>query len=112
MREAGSRGDRAGHVRGDPMTTFLVLLAAVVLLGYWISLRLHPYAACPTCEGRGRHHGALFNRSWRPCHACDGRGRRQRLGARLLGYGMPRFWRPTRRRAPRTSDWPSEGRHP
>jgi hypothetical protein len=48
------------------MTTFLVLLAAVLLLGYWISLRLHPYTACPTCEGRGRHHGALFNRSWRP----------------------------------------------
>ena len=96
---------------GGIMTTIIVL-GAVLLVGYWISLRLHPYTNCLTCEGRGRHYGAVFSRYWRPCHACDGRGRRQRRGARVLGYGMPRYWRPTRRRPPQTTTFPTQDRHP
>jgi hypothetical protein len=94
------------------MITFLVLTAVVWLVGYSISLRLHPYTACPTCRGRGRHYGMVFRSNWRPCHACDGKGRRQRWGARWLGLGMPRFGRPTGRRAPRTIEWPVDGRNP
>jgi DnaJ-class molecular chaperone len=73
----------------------LLVIGLLMLAVYVASVCLHPYMACEACEGRGRHQGSWFNKSFRPCHVCSGTGRKQRLGARVLGRGQPR--RPGRR---------------
>lgn len=67
-------------------------LVAVVLIvgGYVVSLYIHPYVKCGTCNGGARHRGALFSYAARPCHGCSGTGQQQRLGSKLLGRGQRR----------------------
>ena len=67
---------------------FLVL----VLGGYLLSLRLHPFRSCPACKGRraaGRHHGSFYTYSHRRCRRCGGTNRQERLGTRV-GLGRAR----------------------
>ena len=85
----------------------LVVLVVVLLVGYRLSLTLHPYTNCEACEGRSRHVGAIFTYARRPCHVCFGTGQKQRFGARLLGLGTPRSARPWGRFAPPTSLYPT-----
>lgn len=65
----------------------LVVGAVVVVVGYVLSLLLHPYTRCGTCKGSPRHYGSIFKRAFRLCSACGGSGRERRLGARLLKIG-------------------------
>jgi len=67
--------------------TILIIAGAVLVLGYLLSLVLHPYARCSTCKGSPRHYGSIFSRAFRLCSACGGSGRERRLGARILGIG-------------------------
>lgn len=83
---------------------FLILAAAVI--AYLVSCALHPYIACETCEGKGKHVGALFPKASRPCHKCSGTGQKQRLGVRFLGRGKPR--KSSSRIAPRSSSFKSK----
>ena len=62
----------------------LLIGAAVLIVGYLLSLLLHPYTRCSTCKGSPRHYGSIFTRAFRLCSACGGSGRQRRLGARLL----------------------------
>lgn len=78
----------------------LVLLIAATAAVYLGSCLLHPYIACETCEGKGRHVGTLFTNASRPCHKCSGSGQKQRRGAVLFGRGKPR--KSASRIAPRT----------
>ena len=78
----------------------IVMSAVVVYLG---SCLLHPYIACETCGGKGKHSGALFSRASRPCHACSGAGQKQRAGAVLFSRGKPR--KSSGRVAPRSSSF-------
>ncbi len=71
------------------MLVLVVILASAIGV-YVVSCLLHPYVACETCEGKGKHSGALFTKASRPCHACSGTGQKQRAGAVLLGVGKPR----------------------
>ncbi len=87
------------------MTTFLIVAGVVLLVGYRLSLTLHPYVNCRRCKGRSRHTGFFFSYARRPCHICFGSGTRQRLGARLLGLGTPMSARPWGRFAPRASEF-------
>jgi hypothetical protein len=73
----------------------LILIALVVLVGYLVSLRLHPWRNCRPCKGTGRHRGALYKYSQRSCTACGGNGRRGRLGVRVIHSGA-RVWGETR----------------
>jgi hypothetical protein len=79
----------------------LVLILVSAIAVYLGSCMLHPYVACETCEGKGKHSGALFTKASRPCHACSGAGQKQRAGAVLLSRGKRR--KSTSRIAPRTS---------
>jgi len=76
------------------------MLALIVIVGYVLSVFVHPYVKCGRCKGLGRHHGALFSYSQRPCHHCAGTGRTRRFGAYLLGRG--KRTRPTGRVQPPT----------
>lgn len=61
----------------------LWIIALLGGLGYVISLRLHPYRPCRSCNG-GRRCGAVFRRSFSLCGKCGGTGRAERLGVRLF----------------------------
>jgi hypothetical protein len=75
---------------GQQWTMAAGITAAFALL-YYASLRLYPYTKCRWCDGKSRVKAwAPFGYAFRPCHRCSGRGRKQRLGARILGYGEPR----------------------
>lgn len=65
----------------------LVVLGAILLVAYLVSLRLHPMRRCRPCKGTGRHFGAVFKSSHRGCTSCGGNGRRARLGVNLLHRG-------------------------
>jgi len=72
----------AGSAAGSKELTLVVVFMVV---GYFISLRLHPYTRCRVCTHTPRrHHGAIFNYAYRPCRACGGSGRKDRLGVRVL----------------------------
>lgn len=62
---------------------FLIILAIVALLGYYVSLRRWPERKCRRCAGGGRNAGSNGRRFGR-CKRCGGSGRELRLGARLL----------------------------
>lgn len=68
-----------------------VLLLAAVSIAFWlVSLWLHPYRPCPRCSahavkrgGSGRNRGS-GKRSFGSCRKCDGTGRVRRIGARAV----------------------------
>ncbi|MBI1759392.1 MAG: hypothetical protein HYR62_09235 [Actinobacteria bacterium] len=66
------------------MPVSFAILAAIVGT-YLLSLYLHPYSKCKTCNGTGKHAGAMFGYAFRACRSCGGSSRRLRLGAKFLG---------------------------
>jgi DnaJ-class molecular chaperone len=69
----------------------LIVPALIVVIGYLLSLRLHPWHKCRRCRGRGHHTGAVFKYSRRACTSCGGNGRRARLGVRVF-HGGRQVW--------------------
>ena len=61
------------------MGTVLVI-AVVVAVGYYVSLRLWPWRNCGRCQGTGRNVGSS-NKRYGRCRKCGGVGRQLRLGA-------------------------------
>lgn len=68
----------------------LVIIAVLIVAGYLVSLRVHPYSRCRACKGGGRHWGSVYKYAQRPCRSCGGSGRHDRLGARILRIGQDR----------------------
>lgn len=68
-----------------------ILLGAAVAWAvfYFISCALHPYLNCKKCDGRGKHNGYVWEKSYRSCTRCSGTGRRRRWGTYLLRRGEP-----------------------
>lgn len=66
---------------------FIVLVGAVAVAGYLISLRIHPLNKCRVCKMTGRHYGSVFASNWRRCRACSGTGRKDRLGVKIFFGG-------------------------
>jgi DnaJ-class molecular chaperone len=66
-----------------PAVVVGVLVAAGAGVGYWVSLRLYPYTACPKCGGSGRNAGSN-RRRWGSCRRCGGSGKRWRWGVRVF----------------------------
>ena len=62
----------------------VIIIGILVVAGYWISLRVHPYAKCRVCKGSGRHFGSMYKNTLRRCRKCGGSGRQDRLGVRLF----------------------------
>ena len=65
------------------MSIFIILIL-VAIIGYYVSLRAHPYTKCRLCNGRGRHFGSVYMYAHRRCRKCGGTGRKDRLGVRLF----------------------------
>jgi len=65
------------------MSIFIILII-VFIVGYYLSLRAHPYTKCRLCGGRGRHFGTVYTYAQRRCRKCGGTGRKDRLGVRLF----------------------------
>jgi hypothetical protein len=63
---------------------FVVVGWAVIVVGYLVSLQLHPHYNCRACRGTGSHSGFLFGWSHRRCNSCGGQGRRRRLGTMMV----------------------------
>jgi len=63
---------------------FLILIIILFVVGYFISLRLHPLTKCRLCKGTGRHFGSMYTYAQRRCRKCGGNGRVDRLGVRLF----------------------------
>jgi hypothetical protein len=76
------------------MGTVLVI-AAVMAVSYYISLRVWPMRNCARCQGSGRNAGSTAKRYGR-CRKCGGTGRRMRPGAGMINQGRRLPPRPTR----------------
>jgi DnaJ-class molecular chaperone len=66
---------------------FIVIVAIIVIIGYYLSLRAHPFTKCKLCNGRGRHFGTVYTSSFRRCRKCGGTGRKDRFGVRFINRG-------------------------
>jgi hypothetical protein len=78
-----SRFPAAAHL--TPRLTAGVAAAVVLLVvGYWVSLRLRPYAVCRRCQGYGKVRGQFFTWGRAFCRKCGGTGCVPRLGTHLL----------------------------
>jgi DnaJ-class molecular chaperone len=66
---------------------WLVLLGAVVIVGYVLSVRFHPLKKCSTCKGSGRLFGRFYKGSYRRCSKCQGRGQVDRMGTKVFFGG-------------------------
>jgi hypothetical protein len=64
----------------------LVIIGLAAVVGYLVSLRVHPLTKCPACKMTGRHFGSVYTSSYRRCRKCGGTGRQDRMGVRLF-YG-------------------------
>ena len=64
--------------------SFLLIIGAIFAVGYFLSLRSHPFTKCRLCNGTGRHFGTTYVYAQRRCRRCGGTGRRNRLGVRLF----------------------------
>ena len=64
--------------------TIIIVICAIAVVGYWVSLRIHPLTKCRVCNGGGRHFGSVYTYSQRRCRKCGGTGRKDRLGVRVF----------------------------
>jgi hypothetical protein len=63
----------------------MILIAVVVVLFYYLSLRVHPTTRCKRCFSGGRHYDLMYSdRARHACPNCHGSGRQDRLGVRLF----------------------------
>jgi hypothetical protein len=63
----------------------IILIAVVVVLGYYLSLRIHPTTRCKRCDSSSRHYDLVYSERRRgACPSCGGTGRQERLGVRLF----------------------------
>jgi hypothetical protein len=58
----------------------LIVLALVLLVGWWLSVKLFPYRRCPRCKGTGNLGGGILG-GVRPCGRCGSTGLLPRLGS-------------------------------
>lgn len=70
--------------------SYILLIAIVAALGYYVSLRLHPTIRCKRCDTSARHYDLLYSNHRHLCPACHGTGRQERLGVRLFLRGTSR----------------------
>jgi hypothetical protein len=63
----------------------IILIAVVVVLGYYLSLRIHPTIRCKRCDSSSRHYDLVYSERARgACPNCRGTGRQERLGVRFF----------------------------
>jgi DnaJ-class molecular chaperone len=60
---------------------FIVIFGAIVAIGYYRSLKTHPFTKCKACGGQGRFTHKVFPGAIGLCSKCGGNGRQLRRGA-------------------------------
>jgi hypothetical protein len=75
---------------------YLLATVAIAIIGYLVSLRLHPLGRkCISCKGTGQQNGAIYRYAQRQCTRCGGNGIRGRYGVRIL-HRNTQVWGETR----------------
>jgi hypothetical protein len=65
--------------------SFIIIIGIIFFIGYYLSLKAHPYTKCRICNGRGRHNATgMYSYAYRRCRKCGGSGRKDRLGVRMF----------------------------
>jgi DnaJ-class molecular chaperone len=64
---------------------WILIVGVIFAVGYYLSLRFHPFTKCRLCNGTGRHFGAIYTYAQRRCRRCGGTGRKYRYGLRFFG---------------------------
>ena len=65
--------------------SIIILIAVVVVLGYYLSLRIHPTTRCKRCDSSTRHYDLVYSDRRRgTCPSCGGTGRQERFGTRFF----------------------------
>ena len=59
----------------------VLIVAVIVVAGWWIDVQRHPARTCPSCKGSKKNAGSN-SRHWGTCRRCKGKGRVPRFGAR------------------------------
>jgi hypothetical protein len=67
----------------------LLVLVAIILVTYRVSLALNPWVACSKCDGKPKKQGAIFSYAHHICDKCGGSGQQLRLGRRLFRTQKP-----------------------
>lgn len=67
--------------------TELLVIVAILIAGYVISLKLNPFVRCSRCNGNPRKKGLVFRYSHHTCSKCNGLGQQRRLGHKILFKG-------------------------
>jgi DnaJ-class molecular chaperone len=62
----------------------VIIIGIIAVVGYFISLKVHPMTKCGLCNGTGRHFGTVYKSAQRRCRKCGGSGRKDRLGTRVF----------------------------
>jgi DnaJ-class molecular chaperone len=73
---------------GGVIVTELVLVLAILITAYVVSLKLNPYVRCSRCKGNPRRRAWLFRNAQHVCTKCQGTGAQLRFGRRLV-FGEP-----------------------
>jgi hypothetical protein len=58
----------------------VVLVAAGVVVIWWVGVQRHPIRRCPSCKGGKKNAGSTSER-WGMCRRCGGKGEVRRFGA-------------------------------
>jgi hypothetical protein len=58
----------------------LVLIAAAIVVVWWLDVQRHPIRRCPACNGTKKNSGSTAER-WGNCGRCGGKGHVRRFGA-------------------------------
>ena len=66
-----------------------IIAVIVVIVGYLISLHIHPHHTCRGCGGTGIRRGAVFAFAHRRCGTCGGQARHRRWGNMLFSPTRP-----------------------
>jgi DnaJ-class molecular chaperone len=62
----------------------VIIIGIIAVVGYFVSLKIHPLTKCRLCNGTGRHHGSMYTYAQRRCRKCGGSGRKDRIGTRVF----------------------------
>lgn len=90
-------------VTSEP-TLWLIVAAAIAIVGYLIACAIWPFAACRWCSGSGKKRSPS-GRAWRPCRHCKATGARVRLGRQLVTVARRTHRAGTRGTRKRTTSW-------
>ena len=75
------------HADGRGDTVEVIVVLALVIVGYVVSLKLNPYVKCSRCKNSPRKKGLVFGYAHHICSKCQGTGQQPRFGSRVFFGG-------------------------